>query len=409
MAKELWSSPSLLDEFVKVFKNTTWYERLVLPSGAVRQIPHDRPIVSTDSSGTLILNKGYIGDASGFDCRYCIPRSSTTDFIEDMRKSGYTEKQIQEYKVREDYPTLNVYHGMYPTIADFLGMFGLGQQYGKRNILGYKDVFSRRTSDGSYNLTSVAFNIGKGPYPMRLPTSDSVSEDYQKRHPYSINWSEGSLLRDEDMNRVLVCKDKETDFVWADLYNPTRNFGTAFYDGPNMNDTEMFLTTTLPTNRTDFAEPVASFDGNGRTYMFNHYLTYVIYNKTTKAHHFIPKPLCKEGSMVVKLSKYNDIYTNQDHLSAYVEILRTQEFDFSTEGAGGINRGRVFRVNTPPQIVALKKGVKYYLYVEYSNGCCGKVYDEELYHDNRRIGYVEASFISFTRTDRELKWPSTLR
>lgn len=81
-------------------------------------------------------------------------------------------------------------------------------------------------------------------------------------------------------------------------------------------------------------------------------------------------PIANDGSSEVassyslKLSPYPDLYTNEDHADAFIELLSRREVPWN-DGQYPVARMGDFR--SPAQAVPIRKDKTYYLYVEYDN------------------------------------------
>lgn len=257
---------------------------------------------------------------------------------------------------------------------------------------GYSDVFSRNEYTGILSCQKgfderyqmPAHKGGK--YVTRTDLNAlmniGIMHGQAKIHGWKPRWDsdfcsciggypKGSILRSDDGIRMIsreghntqpVPEDGKSNDYWqrctaTPKFRSNISYDLNPYGRGNFNTID--LDVMLPRTPTTSRQLVATFDGTGGLVIFAYKLITI-----TKSHKTGIYELCQEGNMTVKLSKYPDIYTEPTHADAYVEVLHTARYTVPRSKYETIT----YAVKSPHKVVPLKKGTRYYLYIEYENG-----------------------------------------
>ena len=367
MAAELLSSKSMLDEAVAEYKSK--YPNSGDELGKIPNVPYGTN--GRTATATYPKNIFFVSDSvvwfnspkSGFGTQYSIPRSKTTDLSDYyIRDLGYKESDIEELRARNVIDMHKVFPGLYPTRMDMNFLFGVGQDYGKQKIIGMQ-------SRCSYYLVDTRTGVTR--------------KLYGSPYGYSVNNSTppGAVMRDVDGQRMI----KATTGAWKE-YKATRSIT---YEGDNGDIVDYGSDNASSTafrkklasvyfNETNGIFLVGEIIGNGETVSFtNNLIGYL--NLKDKGDNRQRFDLCY-GESVLKLSKYNDLETNSEHSNEYIEIIRS-----TSRGFGPQPRGKA---------IPLKKGVSYFLYLEFKNRPVAEPYT-----------VPKEANIAVYKTTRKLYWP----
>lgn len=414
MAKELWQSQSMLDEFAEDYNRYVRADFDIPGSNGPETRPYRQEFSYKNESG--IIKKysyckglfGYKRDSGtvfyddypgtfGFSSQYGIPQSQKTDYYKDYLMWGYKPEDARRYADQYGFS----FGGLYPSRMDMNGFFGVGQEYGKMKLRGYKAHHSDYVGDYLWSIVQSPVVSGiQGIYP-----------------PGAV----GSVLRDDEGYRDIlwqkITHHTQGGTLGFDIYSygwrkvaPYSSFSRATDDGfkrgysmpPTQSDTKYRLNTTLPTESQNFSAMILELPGDNQTYCFQHKIGYVSskYGQHTNMGFRFTSDLCREGNMVLKVSKYNDLLTNEEHKDKYIEVLRSTEVEMPA-GFEELRQPKKIRINSTPISLPLKKGITYYFYIEYENGCC-----QEYLAPLGTYGNPAFSVLCATASHRMVKWPS---
>lgn len=367
MAKELWDSQSMLDEAVSEYEENGseifgYVENIPYGnSGKTTKVMYPKQIFYC-SDGEIRLNS-----KNGFGSQYAIPRSQKTDRREDWLADGYTERDLAVMEASGVAWVKKVYPGLYPTKRDLNCIFGIGQDYGKQKILGkkqkcYKYKVLKNFTTGNMDTVKV---------------SALTNEEYKKI-------GTGAVLRDVEGSRLIYTENS----TWRE-YNARKHIWSDFQE------TDLISTSSVNASDTAIRKTLADLHYTNETGLFligeiiGRGQTVVISNTMngfTKTDGWRPeftrRKLCY-GNSCLRLSKYYDLLTNQDHANAYIEVIRSSE-----------RKG--FLYESPEKPIPLKYGVKYYLYLDIESRT------PEIKYASDPIEFTIRCF----RTERKLLWPS---
>ena len=377
MVRELWRCPSVLDVLYQAISSAG-----IRTGSMVRIYPSKRkPYINAYYNTLISFINGYQSNNieidytslffNGFGEQYEIPQSKTTDFSKDLRMCGYPDNYIEKTYFSP---------GIYPTIVDLNGLFGVGIDYGKKKILGKKNI------------------SGSIPYVWIRSADGTIYEDRSQIEGL-LYWGENGSrsisgyeikVNNSRTTRTFGLLDYTNDKTFS---SPTSFFvpeDTLLYSPDDM---KFKLKVDLPTTPQDFSALIFEMDGDNRTYTFENKIYYAMNNpRVSPTKTYSLGRLCNSGNMSLRVSKYNDVLTNEDHADSYIEICRSTEIKISDDVKT--------QVDSPVRAIPLKKGIRYYFYIVYENGCCDNKSD---------IAPTIFSTLVASVTERRIGWCSTER
>lgn len=230
--------------------------------------------------------------------------------------------------------------GKYVTIDDFRMLFALGVQHSRRKLMGwrpqYDEVFCRY--------------IGGYPRLSRLTSTSGKTMISRKGNNLVEPPADGK--ENEDWTPAIPKPTLSSSLASRNIL-----YGVEF---------------TLPYGPQTVKRMIGSFvpgedipkqwrTEGGVIYTFERTIHADVYESGRLVG--ISELLCGEGNMRLKISKYDDIYTNESHKDMYVEVLSTYHIKSPTYTY------ITHRVETPNKTLPLKNDIRYYLYLEYDDGC----------------------------------------
>lgn len=262
--------------------------------------------------------------------------------------------------------------GKYATLTDFKNLFSIGQTYGKAKLLGWKPRWDSdfceaiggypkgsilRAVDGTKMISRIGDNMEELP-------ADALTTDEWKRMgcvpQFNIPKGEGGQwARDGRAYEVSIPELPVTPGggTWKQLV------GT-------MNCEESHLAIC--------------------SYLYN------AVNRTAQKDYSVFLDLCVQGDMVLKVSQYPDIYTNEDHSDEYIELLHAQTINLQGDEDWPESYKPTLHLRNPHKVVPFKKGVTYYFYLEYDRGCAS---------DGAGLSPLLYRRLVMYRAYRRLAWP----
>lgn len=226
--------------------------------------------------------------------------------------------------------------GLYVTPIDLTRLFSLGITYGINKVYGWKAHWNKIDAGTSY----------VGGY---------------------CKYGKGSVIR-HSSGKKLVCRKDYPEAEPPEKYEDTEYWKTIRCDPKFYFDRKTFHVpsnfssiTTLPkenTTKSIVVGPlkISTADTGGFLFLYKSLgTTYINRDK-------IENEICATGNFSMKLSVYNDIYTNRSHKDAYIEVLHQESYvgDFGYQGE--------FLIRNPHKVVPWSSRLPCYVYLEYDNG-----------------------------------------
>lgn len=257
--------------------------------------------------------------------------------------------------------------GRYATLEDIRNLFSIGIEHGRAKALGSKPHF-----DADFAKTI-------GGYPKG-----------------SIVYTDGGIRMVNRLGQNTIHgpqADGTTDRFWARV-DPTATFypGWDVHSGVRLESGVVLPTKPTTTN---FLAAVITADkvhtSPGRIVVFTYSATYFIYSDGRTFTDFVN--LCIQGRMSVRLSLYDDIYTNPSHADEYIEVLSCETHRVSISGVTDS-----IAIRSPHMAVPLHPDKTYYVFVGYENGCASSNVKEDNNH------HITGGFLNTYALDRGLDW-----
>lgn len=263
--------------------------------------------------------------------------------------------------------------GAYATLDDLRNLFTIGIEHGRQKAIGWKNRWDANfcNSIGGYPGGSIVYTDDG----VRMFSRKTVSGNYAK--PPS----------DGKTNENWVNSDARPDFSPGFDFSDIISFDEGVREKiPTTPTTTKFIAATI--------SPGIWIGGlNNTISMF--VFTYLASFRTNKGYE-VAIDLCSEGHMSMKLSPFNDIYTNPKHKDEYIEVLSCTNMQVKPYKDMGITWST--QIRAPHKAIPINHKNTLYLYLEYENGCMYK-YDSTSSYLTGRGGF------RIYRTGRILRWP----
>lgn len=227
--------------------------------------------------------------------------------------------------------------GKYVTAEDMDKLFSIGISYGIQKVIGWKTHWdaTRMTAIGGYPKGSVIrHNSGK------------------------------KMISRRDYNRGEPPESYEDTTSWK-----TIRCATEFYfDRSTDHSAGVVLNSTTlpeePTTKNIVVGPLLVNKGDTGGFVFLYKLRRFL--KFGSLSEEKPINICSSGNFRMKLSVYNDIYTNSSHKDAYIEVLHQEEHLDQIETRYRWHIEALFR--NPHKVIPWSVRLPCYVYLEYENG-----------------------------------------
>lgn len=252
--------------------------------------------------------------------------------------------------------------GRYATLEDIRNLFSIGIEHGRAKALGSKPHY-----DADFALA-----IGGYPKGSIVYTDEGIRMVSRRGQNYQAPQADGT-----------------TDRFWARV-DPT----ATFYPGWDVRSVVRLESgVVLPTEptTTNFLAAVIPADNVGRIVVFTYSAMCSIYSDGRTSYDFVN--LCIQGRMSVRLSLYDDIYTNPSHADEYIEVLSCETHRVSISGVTDL-----IAIRSPHMAVPLHPKKTYYVFVGYENGCASSNVKEDNNH------HITSGYLNTYELDRGLDW-----
>lgn len=260
--------------------------------------------------------------------------------------------------------------GAYATLDDLRNLFTIGIEHGRQKAIGWKNRWDANfcNSIGGYPGGSIVYTddgvrmfsrkTGSGNY-AKPPSDGKTNENWVNSDARPVfapgfdSWD--AISFDEGVRKKIPTTPTTTKFIAATI-SPANNH---VYRGDEM---QVF--------------------------------TYMASFGTNKGYS-VSIDLCSEGHMSMKLSPFNDIYTNPKHKDEYIEVLSCTNVHLNPKDIGMFGSTQI---RAPHKAIPINHKNTLYLYLEYENGC--------MYEYDGTSDYLTGrGSIVIYETRRMLRWP----
>lgn len=257
--------------------------------------------------------------------------------------------------------------GRYATLEDVRNLFSIGIEHGRAKALGSKPHY-----DADFSLA-----IGGYPKGSIVYTDEGIRMVSRRGQNYQAPQSDGT-----------------TDRFWARV-DPTATFYPGWDVSSGVRLESGVVLPTEPTTTNVLAAVITADKGHtspGRIVVFTHSATYYVNHAGRTSYEFVD--LCGQGRMSVRLSLFDDIYTNPSHADEYIEVLSAEAnaVPITSEVSAPIT------IRSPHMAVPLHPDKTYYVFVGYENGCARSNVKEDNDH------HITGGFLNTYALDRGLDW-----
>lgn len=260
--------------------------------------------------------------------------------------------------------------GAYATLDDLRDIFTIGIEHGRQKAIGWKNRWDANfcNSIGGYPGGSIVYTDDG----VRMFSRKTVSGNYAKPPA------------DGKTNENWVTSDARPYFY------P----GFDFWDAISFDEGVRKKIPTTPTTTKFIAATIPPLGGNisGDEMLVFTYLAFF----STKKGSSVAIDLCSKGHMSMKLSPFNDIYTNAKHKDEYIEVLSCTNMQVKPYKDSGITWSK--QIRSPHKAIPRNPKGALYLYLEYENGC---MYE----YDSTSDYLIGRGGVRVYETSRILRWP----
>lgn len=222
--------------------------------------------------------------------------------------------------------------GTYVTASDLNKLFSIGITYGIQKVYGWK---------GRYGY-GLGFDSG-----------------------YPAMYMAGCVLRHSSGKKMLCRRNHAGEMPEA--YEDTKDWKT-FRHTPTFTlisavpPSDLSSVTSLPFEKTTkniVLGPLKIYpkDVGGLVFLYKSYVKAMARDVRR-----IAREICSCGNFRMKLSVYNDIYTNKIHKDAYIEVLHQESY------VGNFGYQGEFLIRNPHKVVPWSSRQPCFVYIEYENG-----------------------------------------
>lgn len=367
MAKTLWESHSMLEEAVSEYAETypyyfsidesvrtkSPYQWFTFPK-STGYSPVRMPIQIFDAdqyTGHTYVAFTQPAADYGFWSQYGIPKSQTTDLAEEYPELLPTPQKV--------------FPGLYPTRMDMNCLFGIGQEHGKMKLRGWKMPISGESYGRAVSDTRI----------VPMSTLGIILRDFIGYKAIKCTYATEEQEKKGTRDTRIVSPDGTRYGDWK-RYDAKMGFQSSSSNEANGNP--MFtLSTPIPRVPQNYSGMIWSGTGDGKIHLFHDDVAIL----DAVSSNIIIRPLMYglegTGNIVLKLSKYADLLTNEEHQNDYITIVNTTNYvsfgSVFNKEKDTIGLSYITTISSPAIPVPLKYGVKYYIYAECKNGGIAQV------------------------------------